>query len=192
MVNGEYCEKVNRYAVRIAASVQENLIGSGVILLRNLGESPLLLTAAHVVDILFKNTNTATLCLSCLDGNNEAQTIEMDAYLVREQKQANGREGESYIHPEYLEEGKTGKEYSSDAAIVVLPWKEWMATLDGFVLKNEVIGENLNGWGFPGSTNNETKTGSMDILAGKKEIYGKVDNRASDKKRFSFSYISGP
>jgi len=192
MGNGEYCEKVNRYAVRIAANVQENLIGSGVILLRHPGESPLLLTAAHVVDILFKNSNTAVLCLSCLDGTNEVQTIEMDAFLVKEQKQANGKEGESYIHPEYSEEGDERKEYHFDAAIVVLPWKEWMTTLDGFVLKNEVIGETLNGWGFPGSTNNETKTNPMDILAGKKEIHGTVDNRASNKKRFSFSYISGP
>ena len=189
MANGEYYEKVNQYAVRIAANVHENLVGSGVILLRHLGESPLLLTAAHVVYSLFQNTNTATLCLGCLDGNNDVQTIEMAVSLVREQGQANGMEGEIYIHPKYLEEGETKKEYSFDAAIVILPWKDWMETLNGFVLKNEEIGETLNGWGFPDSTDNEANF--IDILAGKKRIYGSVDNKVSNKKRFSFSYKSG-
>lgn len=57
MANGQ---QVNRYAVRIAANAHENLQGSGVILLRYLGETPLLLTAAHVVSPLFQNTNTVT------------------------------------------------------------------------------------------------------------------------------------
>ena len=191
MANGRYYEKLNQYAVRIAANVQENLKGSGVILLRHLGESPLLLTAAHVVSPLFQNTDTATLCLGCMDGDGQVQTIEISVYLVREQRQGNGREGETYIHPEYLAGGETKKEYSYDAAIVVLPWKEWMGTLDGFVLKNEIIGETLNGWGFPGSTDSEIKAASADLLAGKKDIHGTVSNRVSKANRFSFTYDAG-
>ena len=145
MANGKYYEKSNQYAVRIAANVQENLIGSGVILLRHFRESPLLLTAAHVVSPLFQNTDTAALCLGCVDGDGQVQTIEISAYRVREQKQGNGGEGETYIHPEYTVEGETKKEYSHDAAIVILPWKEWMGTLDGFMLKDEIRGETLEG-----------------------------------------------
>ena len=104
MANGKFYEKVNQYAVRIAANDQENLVGSGVILLRHLGEPPLLLTAAHIVYSLFQNTDTVTMCLSCLDGNNDVQSIKIAVYLVREQGQANGIEGEIYIHPEYFEE----------------------------------------------------------------------------------------
>lgn len=187
MANGEYYEKVNQYAIRIAVNDQENLIGSGVIFLRRLGEPPLLLTAAHVLCSL---TDTATLCLSCLDGNNHVQTVKMIVHFVREQRQANGREGEIYIHPEYAEEGETKKQYNFDAAIVMLPWEDWMETLDGYVLKNEVIGETLNGWGFPGSTDNESS--SVNILAGKKRIDGTVDNKVNHEKRFSFSYMTGP
>lgn len=191
MANGEYYESVNRYAVRIAVNIQENLKGSGVILLRHLGESPLLLTAAHVVSPLFQNTDTVTLCLGCMDGDNQVQIIELKAYLVRDKEQGNDKEGETYIHPEYSEKGELKKEYSHDAAIVVLPWKEWMETLDGFLLKDETIGETLAGWGFPSSTDNEIKVASADILAGKKRIYGTVDNRVSNVKRFSFSYSAG-
>ena len=189
MANGQ---QVNRYAVRIAANVHENLQGSGVILLRYFGETPLLLTAAHVVSPLFQNTNTVTLCLGCLDGDDQVQTIEVSAHLIREQKPGSGREGETYIHPEYSEEGETKKEYSHDAAIVVLPWKEWMGTLDGFVLKDEITDESLKGWGFPGSTDNEIRAASADILAGKKDIRGKVSNRMVSAKRFSFTYDAGP
>ena len=191
MVNGKYYEKSNQYAVRIAANVQENLIGSGVILLRHFRESPLLLTAAHVVSPLFQNTDTAALCLGCMDGDGQVQTIEISAYRVREQKQGNGGEGETYIHPEYTVEGETKKEYSHDAAIVILPWKEWMGTLDGFMLKDEIRGETLDGWGFPGSTDSEIKAASADILAGNKDIHGTVSNRVSKAKRFSFTYDGG-
>ena len=191
MANGKYFEKLNQYAVRIAANVPKNLIGSGVILLRHLGESPLLLTAAHVVSPLFQNTDTVALCLGCMDGDGQVRTIEISVYLVREQKQGNGGEGETYIHPEYQAGSETKKEYSHDAAIVVLPWKEWMGTLDGFVLKDEIIGETLDGWGFPGSTDSEIKAASADILAGKKDIHGTVSNRVSKAKKFSFTYNGG-
>lgn len=43
-----------------------------------------------------------------------------------------------------------------------------MGTLDGFMLKDEIRGETLDGWGFPGSTDSEIKAASADILAGKR------------------------
>ena len=123
MGSGQYDKEINGFSVRIALDDYGNLKGSGVLFLRQSGELPLLFTAAHVLVPLFENKKDISLCLGCSDGGGKAQAMEVCAYWVKEKAQASGKEGETYIHPQYI--GKD-KEYVYDVAIVVLPWKEWM------------------------------------------------------------------
>lgn len=191
MVIGEKCEIVNRHAVRIALNSQDKLIGSGVLFLRQIGENPLLFTAAHVIYPLLKNPRNIILYLSCLDGSGNTQSFEVSIFLVKNHMQRTEREGESYIHPQYKEIEKVkGYQYQNDAAIIVLPWKSWMETLERFCLKEELTGEELRGWGFPESMDCETQKEMVSILVGKKEIRGTIDNKEGEK--FSFSYQTGP
>lgn len=188
MGNGEYYENVNKYAVRIAVNNLDNLIGSGVLFVRHTGEFPLLFTAAHVVYPLFQEKSNVILFLSCLDNDGDVQTIEVPVRKREICFCADEKAGDICIHPKYVD---SKKEYSYDAAIVVLPWKEWMEALNHYLLVDEITGEELKGWGFPASLNDEIKKDSVGILAGKKEIHGTIDNRVKEAKKFSFSYQAG-
>ena len=114
--------------------------------------------------------------------------MEVYACWVKEKAQASGKEGETYIHPQYI--GKD-KEYVYDVAIVVLPWKEWMKDIGHFNIKCERIGEELQGWGFPESADRETQKEHASIMAGKKGICGKTDNIEGGIKKFSVAYETG-
>lgn len=75
MVKGKYPNQIYNYAVRIQKSSQNKLIGSGVLFLRQLGQQPLLLTAAHVVYPLFLDSDQECLSLAFSDGAGDTQTM---------------------------------------------------------------------------------------------------------------------
>ncbi len=184
MANGEEYNKISGYAVRIAKNSHSDLLGTGVLFLRHSGESPLLLTAAHVVASLTESEEPGVLCLGFRDGEGNIQTLELKVCCGEKKYEI----GEIYIHPQYKEiEGKQNQ-YFYDAAIVILPWKEWMKTKDSFALKDGIDGEELKGWGFPESMDGEQGREAASILAGKKKIDGSVDALDKEVKRFSFSY----
>ncbi|MCI8881642.1 MAG: hypothetical protein HFH43_01100 [Lachnospiraceae bacterium] len=186
MGSGQYDKETNGFSVRIALG--KELKGSGVLFLRQSGELPLLFTAAHVLVPFFEKEKCISLCLGCSDGGGKAQEMEVYACWVKEKAQASGKEGETYIHPQYI--GKD-KEYVYDVAIVVLPWKEWMKDIGHFNIKCERIGEELQGWGFPESADRETQKEHASIMAGKKGICGKTDNIEGGIKKFSVAYETG-
>lgn len=194
MENGQYNEKISKYAVRIALNNHKELKGSGVLFLRQSGESPLLFTAAHVLYPIFQNSNNTLLYLGCSDCDGNPHEIEINVHWVKEKSQAIAQVGETYIHPRYEEKEteKNGKkEYNYDVAIVVLRWEEWMRSLDYYELKGEKVGNDLNGWGFPEAADSETKKEHATILSGKKEICGKIENTEKETGKFSVYYNAG-
>ena len=168
----------------------KELKGSGVLFLRQSGESPLLFTAAHVLYPIFQNSNNTLLYLGCSDCDGNPHEIEINVHWVKEKSQAIAQVGETYIHPRYEEKEteKNGKkEYNYDVAIVVLRWEEWMRSLDYYELKGEKVGNDLNGWGFPEAADSETKKEHATILYGKKEICAK--SKIQKKKRGNLVFI---
>lgn len=192
MVKGKYRNRINHYAVRIAKNSHNNLIGSGSLFLRQPGQSPLLLTAAHVVYPLFDNSDCVSLYMAFSDGNGDVQTMELEVALGNRCSEEIHREGKVYIHPTYLESETARKECRCDAAFMILPWQKWMETCDSFLIKDSLEEDTLKGWGFPESMDGETANEFVDILAGKKEIHGSVNHVEKAAKKFSFSYDLGP
>ena len=86
MVKDEFFRRISRYAVRIAKNDYKSLKGSGVLFLRQLGEQPILFTAAHVAYSLFEGSDDARLCMGFTDGHGGVQTMELNVCLEIERK----------------------------------------------------------------------------------------------------------
>ncbi len=191
MVKDEFFRRISRYAVRIAKNDYKSLKGSGVLFLRQLGEQPILFTAAHVVYSLFEDSDDARLCMGFTDGHGGVQTMELNVCLGNRKKEETCAVGNVYIHPKYLESEEVRADCSYDAALIILPWQKWMETCDSFFIKDGAEGQELRGWGFPQSMDKEMEKESADILAGKKEIHGFINHIEKTAKRFSFAYNLG-
>lgn len=68
MENTECFEIINRLSVRIAKDESDQLKGSGILFLRQVGEMAVVFTAAHVIIDIFKE-GESQICLSlgCMD-----------------------------------------------------------------------------------------------------------------------------
>ena len=191
MVKGKYPNQIYNYAVRIQKSSQNKLIGSGVLFLRQLGQQPLLLTAAHVVYPLFLDSDQECLSLAFSDGAGDTQTMELNVCLKDNSSKEVPVEGNVCIHSKYLESEAVRKECGYDAALIMLPWEKWMETHGSFLIEDSQVEDKLKGWGFPESMDGEVEIEIADILAGKKEIHGSVNHIEKVSKRFSFTYDMG-
>ena len=137
-------------AVRIAQDGGNLLIGSGVILACEMNNYALVFTAAHVLDYVWKNTDVSVhFCFA--DKNNYQHCLEVPLKKVESwHSMCENNIGYVYVHPEYVphenknsaSEGsaiylseKSDSEYDypqNDAAIICLPFCEWMKELPNF------------------------------------------------------------
>lgn len=137
-------------AVRIALDGGSCLIGSGVILACEMNNYALVFTAAHVLDCICENTDTlvhfcfadenncqrsleVTLkkgeCKQSICGNNIGYVYVHPEYVPHEPKSSTNEESASYL----LEKSAHEDEYpQNDAAIICLPFCEWMRGLPRF------------------------------------------------------------
>lgn len=72
----------------------------------------------------------------------------------------------------------------NDAAVLKIPWQEWMQKAGRLRMETGTVHSRQTGWGFPMSMNDEWRKGSE--LAGKSFINGSVINK--DISRYSFSF----
>lgn len=83
MENTECFEIINRFSVRIAKGEAEQLKGTGILFLRQIGEMAVVFTAAHVIADIFKeNESKVCLLLGCTDNLGNPKEINVEAKLV--------------------------------------------------------------------------------------------------------------
>ena len=137
-------------AVRISLDGGSRLIGSGVILVCELNNYALVFTAAHVLDLIWESANRLVHFCFADEGNNQhilKVTLKKEDCWKSECK---NNLGHVYVHPKYvpykvknptnekaatkLSEKSTCKDdYPQyDAAIICLPFCEWMSRLPKF------------------------------------------------------------
>lgn len=137
-------------SVRIAQGGGNCLIGSGIILVCEMNNYALVFTAAHVLDHIFDNEDTPVhFCFA--DENNHQHILEVTLKKGECRQSTFGNNiGYVYVHPEYVPhtnanlQNEGAASYLSaklscedayprnDAAIICLPFCEWMKGLPKF------------------------------------------------------------
>ena len=105
MENTECFEIINRLSVRIAKDESDQLKGSGILFLRQVGEMAVVFTAAHVIIDIFKE-GESQICLSlgCMDSFGNPQKINVEAKLAMNISDFVPEEGSICIHPDYMQQ----------------------------------------------------------------------------------------
>lgn len=179
MENTECFEIINRLSVRIAKDEVEQLRGSGILFLRQAGEIAIVFTAAHVMANIFKE-DESQICLSlgCTDSLGNPQEINVEAKLVSDISDFVPEEGKVCIHPDYK---KSEPSSIADIAMILIPWQEWMNTMQSMQISQGMLTEQVYGYGFPMAMDKERKKMGADFLDGKRELRGKINNIAKNQ-----------
>ncbi len=178
---------VENYAVRIAIDDGSVLKGSGILYTSNQGKCAMIFTAAHVIHDekgnVYKN-----LYLSFKDTNNHFQVINIKTKHVSNEELSSVESGNVYFHTSY---NFSSLEY--DAAIIFIPWFEWMNDLLAFRIGECKTGDSLLGIGFPESLNREWKANGVLEHGGKDNFcgIGIKHSEYSYSVSFEFSKASG-
>lgn len=163
-MDGNYM--IEKYAVRIAVDNGEKLKGSGLLYTSNPGKYSIIFTAAHVIyDGAGKVYNN--LYLSFKDINSNYQVIKIKTKHVFGKETTLIKEGNVYIHSKY-----SNSPLNFDAAIICIPWSEWMSELQAFRIGECKTEDYLIGYGFPESMNKEWTTDRVLEHGGKDKIAG--------------------
>ena len=179
MENTECFERINRLSVRIAKDEVEQLRGSGILFLRQAGEMAIVFTAAHVMTNIFKE-DESQICLSlgCTDSLGNPQEINVEAKLVSDISNFVPEEGKVCIHPDYKQSEPSS---IADIAMILIPWQEWMNTMQSMQISQGMLTEQVYGYGFPMAMDKERKKMGADFLDGKQELRGKINNIAKNQ-----------
>jgi len=171
---------VRSCAVRIAVENGQNLKGSGTLFVRKRGDYALVFTAAHVVKGIFEKPHSTEvqLYLSLMAGTDASRTIQLSVKLISIKSKVEAEPGCIYVHKAYAETS-----LENDAAIICVPWEDWMDSLQPFTIDKCQLGTEQNGCGFPESMNCEWKNDGQNELAGilqfKGNAVGNSDSRYS-------------
>ena len=174
-------EIIEKYTVRIAINNGEKLKGTGVLYVPQDEKNAMVFTAAHVIRAIFKDNEPVELYMSCSDSNNIYKTVKVKSKITESKSIIDGDVYPILIHPEYDD-----RELLNDAAIIFIPYYEWMNNAGNYSIGTKKVADSQIGWGFPESTNSEWKKGSQSELAGKKMISGTVG--VKEDKRYVLSY----
>lgn len=155
----------DKLAVRIAINDGKNLIGSGVIFIRE-KESPIfILTAAHVAKKILQQTNQKVdIHINCKSPSGQQEVIKATV------SEASKNDDFMTINKVYIHKKYDDIKLHYDVAIIVLPWKEWMSGIESFQMGKFETKEEAIGYGFPISMDSEYDIDNT--LAGKKFIEG--------------------
>ena len=185
MENTECFEIINRLSVRIAKNKSDQLKGSGILFLRQVGEMAVVFTAAHVITDIFKEGELQVcLSLGCMDGSGNPQEINVEAQLVTDISDFVPEEGKVCIHPDYMQANPSS---IADVAMILIQWKEWMNTMECMQISQGRLREKVYGYGFPLSMDKEREKVGANFLDGKHELQGKINNIAKNKT-YSIEY----
>lgn len=189
MENTECFEIINRFSVRIAKGEAEQLKGTGILFLRQIGEMAVVFTAAHVIADIFKeNESKVCLLLGCTDNLGNPKEINVEAKLVSDISDFVPEEGKVCIHPDYKQSDPSAV---ADVAMILIPWQEWMNTIEYMKMEQGRLMEQVYGYGFPMSMNKECEKVGADFLDGKRKLQGKIDNVATNQT-YSVEYDLNP
>ena len=179
MENTECFEIINRLSVRIAKDEVEQLKGSGILFLRQAGEMAVVFTAAHVMTNIFKEDESQVcLSLGCTDSLGNPHEINIEAKLVSDISDFVPEEGKVCIHPDYRQSEPSS---IADIAMILIPWQEWMNAMEYMQISQGTLAEQVYGYGFPMSMDKEREKIGADLLDGKREMRGKINNIAKNQ-----------
>ena len=179
MENTECFEIINRLSVRIAKDEVEQLKGSGILFLRQAGEMAVVFTAAHVMTNIFKEDESQVcLSLGCTDSLGNPHEINIEAKLVSDISDFVPEEGKVCIHPDYRQSEPSS---IADIAMILIPWQEWMNAMEYMQISQGTLAEQVYGYGFPMSMDKEREKIGADLLDGKRELRGKINNIAKNQ-----------
>ncbi len=124
-------KECKRLAVRIASGADRSLVGSGVILVCEQEQYALIFTAAHVIESLNKKPTEVHFCFSDSDDKQQELVLTIEnGSKINSSLKANA--ARYFIHPDY--EKRTKGYPKHDAAIIQIPYYEWMKNLSKFQL----------------------------------------------------------
>ncbi len=161
-----------RLAVRIALDNGQTLIGSGIILGCEQYKYALVFTAAHVIGkIESEDSSKVHFCFSDGEDNQRIQEITI--------KKGDGLKGKceestgySYVHPKYVYKEEDYPEH--DAAIICIPYYEWMRKLPKFQISEPEIDEAML-VGFPAEYDKEIESKKdFDHISYRGNIYDEI------------------
>ena len=173
---GKYIESV---AVRIAFHNGNSVAGTGVLYTLQAQKRAVVLTAGHVLQSALTNSH---ICPAVLSVWSENGTKEISLELA-------DSEGDEAVNihycPGFMHDGR---KYIFDAAIVEVPWNDWMNNIPEIRLGDAKISTQIQLIGFPKSTDSEATPedrtkGRMGLRV---ELSTSADN--DKEKSFKFSY----
>lgn len=174
MEKTEFLNQLQKYTVRIC-DVEENLRGSGTLLILSAGRTACIMTAAHVVFpfIKEKEKRKQTIKLTCNGVNGKYHHIDIDDVE------------NVIIHSGYDNDGN----YLNDIAIIKIPWDSWMNDINGVILQEGDAGTEIIGYGFPESLDAEEKAEvkkKSDEFAGIGLLEGNIESKSSGRIAISY------
>lgn len=174
MEKTEFLNQLQKYTVRIC-DVEENLRGSGTLLILSAGRTACIMTAAHVVFpfIKEKEKRKQTIKLTCNGVNGKYHHIDIDDVE------------NVIIHSGYDNDGN----YLNDIAIIKIPWDSWMNDINGVILQEGDAGTEIIGYGFPESLDAEEKVevkNKSDEFAGIGLLEGNIESKSSGRIAISY------
>ena len=172
---GKYIESV---AVRIGFHNGGSLAGTGVLYTLQAQKRAVVLTAGHVLQ------NDSHICPAVLSvwSKSGTKNISLDLSDSDDNKEVNIHYCPGFMY--------NGRKYVFDAAIIDVPWHDWMVNIPEIRLGEAKISTQIQLIGFPKSTDGEATQedwtkGRMGLRA---ELPTSADN--DEEKAFKFSYHS--
>lgn len=165
-------------SVRISVNSKESLIGSGVLYLRNKNQDALIFTAAHVILDNIDDTGTVQLHMHIFDREHESH--EISGTFTKSTNETPVRNNTIYVLETYERETLI-----DDAAIIVIPWEEWMTEFPNMSIIEPEVNSGVCGWGYPQSMS----SGESDLESQGAAIAGTVNNNL--KRKYHITYKSG-
>ena len=164
MATGDNYSKYRTLSVHIFLNdTNERVLGSGVLFVRGMGKEALVFTAAHVFPNI-RSENEFKLCFSIND-NGTIRKIE-DTFYDKHSV------GEGIKNRIYYLDSFDESDLTSDAAIITVPWEDWMVEYQPFDLQSDCLENAVIGWGYPEAMNRRTSQGNKYYLLS--PIEGKI------------------
>lgn len=176
---GRYIEKV---AVRVGFGENANLQGTGVFYVVPSKKRAAVLTAGHV---LYKTVTADRVQDAVLSVKTEGTTKDIRIELACDDCKLPGKNINTHYCPGF---GLAGGKYVWDAALIEVPWEEWMTQVPEIHLGSARPTQKVRAIGFPKSTDNEAT--AENLTAGKMLLKAEIPVSPEDEgeKRFYFSY----
>ena len=161
-------------SVRIAVGNISKGKGSGVLFLRNNGDSALVFSVAHLFDDIDADKEV-NLFLDVIGDSDKVFGIHDEKFRFYDW---NGDVKENLI---IIPKDYDKNNLENDIAIIVIKWQDWMNYFQGFGFSFQSNIQNFEGWGFPAFMQKSQEIDVDKIPELKAKIQGIIENITNEK-----------